>query len=42
VKAVSHVQNVFTVTKLAALALIIVTGLILILKGDRKFILGLF
>jgi amino acid transporter len=37
VKAVSVVQNVFTVIKLLALASIILTGIILILHGDRKF-----
>lgn len=37
VKAVSYVQNVFTVMKLAALVLIIFTGFILMLKGDREF-----
>ncbi|KAI6177348.1 hypothetical protein M3Y97_00897300 [Aphelenchoides bicaudatus] len=34
VKLVSVVQNVFTVTKLLALVLIILTGLILMLQGD--------
>jgi amino acid transporter len=38
VKLVSNVQNLFTITKLAALTLIILTGIILMIKGDRKFI----
>lgn len=36
VKAVTHVQNIFTLAKLAALILIIVTGIILLIIGGRK------
>lgn len=37
VNLVSFVQNLFAITKLAALVMIIVTGLILIYIGDRNF-----
>lgn len=38
IKLVTRVQNIFTLAKLAALILIIATGLILIIYGDRRFL----
>ena len=38
VRGVTLVQNLFTIAKLAALALIIVTGIVLLCIGGRKFI----
>lgn len=37
VKFVSFIQNFFTIAKLAALVLIISTGIVLLIMGDRKY-----